>query len=259
MRKTTTPNERLAAQSAITKPVSWRQFYSERRFAILLGILVTLLIIPGRVYGANLSMIRFERMLSLIVFVAVLALCAERRHRVFALLTGLPSIVLSLGSEALPLESAGWVRWLGYSSVMLFLFGAAAVIVRALFRVETLALDGILGSVCGYLFLGLGWATLFSLIEMSRPGSFAWNTTLPVRSDVPDSPLPELTYFSFVTLTTVGYGDVSPTGRLTRTLSWMEAITGQFYLAVVVAGVVTLLLARSRRPARSTDHSADPP
>ncbi|MBN1852246.1 MAG: two pore domain potassium channel family protein [Pirellulales bacterium] len=47
-----------------------------------------------------------------------------------------------------------------------------------------------------------------------------------------------LNYFSFITLATVGYGDITPTTPLTRTLAWIEAITGQFYLAVIVAGLV---------------------
>jgi voltage-gated potassium channel Kch len=47
-----------------------------------------------------------------------------------------------------------------------------------------------------------------------------------------------LSYFSFITLATVGYGDVTPATPLTRTLAWLEAITGQFYLAVLVAGLV---------------------
>ena len=47
-----------------------------------------------------------------------------------------------------------------------------------------------------------------------------------------------LSYYSFITLATVGYGDVTPTTPLARTLAWIEAITGQFYLAVLVAGLV---------------------
>jgi DNA-binding transcriptional LysR family regulator len=61
-------------------------------------------------------------------------------------------------------------------------------------------------------------------------------------------PLPHvLTYFSFVTLATVGYGDISPVSPATRTLACMEAITGQFYLAVIVAGLVSVLVAKSKR------------
>ena len=56
-----------------------------------------------------------------------------------------------------------------------------------------------------------------------------------------------LTYYSFVTLTTVGYGDISPVSPAARTLAWMEAVTGQFYLAVIVAGLVSLLAAKDKR------------
>ena len=56
-----------------------------------------------------------------------------------------------------------------------------------------------------------------------------------------------LTYFSFVTLTTVGYGDISPVSPAARTLAWVEAVTGQFYLAVIVAGLVSVLVAKGKR------------
>jgi hypothetical protein len=54
-----------------------------------------------------------------------------------------------------------------------------------------------------------------------------------------------LSYFSFVTLATVGYGDVTPTTPLARTLAWVEAITGQFYLAILVAGLVGFKVAQA--------------
>jgi len=51
------------------------------------------------------------------------------------------------------------------------------------------------------------------------------------------------TYYSFITLTTVGYGDVTPVSAPARTFAWLEALTGQFYIAVLVAGLVGALLA----------------
>jgi hypothetical protein len=101
--------------------------------------------------------------------------------------------------------------------------------------------------VCGYLFLGLAWAVLYVLIEEFRPGSFEISPKLVTGGEVV-RPLPNvLTYFSFVTLTTVGYGDISPVSPATRTLAWMEAVTGQFYLAVIVAGLVSVLVAKGKR------------
>ena len=59
-----------------------------------------------------------------------------------------------------------------------------------------------------------------------------------------------LTYYSFVTLTTVGYGDVTPVSPMTRTFAWIEAITGQFYLAIIVAGLVSVLASKHGQPSR---------
>jgi uncharacterized membrane protein len=127
---------------------------------------------------------------------------------------------------------------------VLFLFGAAALIVRSLFAARPLTFDSVLGAACGYLFLGLGWVVLYALVEGFRPGSFEVNPRL-VTGGEPGRPLPHvLTYFSFITLTTVGYGDVTPVSPATRTLAWVEALTGQFFLAVIVAGLVSVLVAK---------------
>jgi hypothetical protein len=172
----------------------------------------------------------------------------ERLHqRLFALLLGIPTVLLSVGGHALPGEASPPVLLAGHLCEVLFLLGASVLIVRALFGARTLTFDSILGAVCGYLFLGLAWAVVYALIEGFRPGSFEISRKL-VTGGEPARPLPHvLTYFSFVTLTTVGYGDISPVSPATRTLAWMEAVTGQFYLAVIVAGLVSVLVAKGKR------------
>jgi hypothetical protein len=152
-----------------------------------------------------------------------------------------------VGGHALPGEASAPVLLVGHLCEVLFLFGASVLIVKSLFGVPTLKFDSILGAVCGYLFVGLGWAVLYALIEGFRPGSFEISPKLVTGGEVA-RPLPHvLTYFSFVTLTTVGYGDISPVSPATRTLAWMEAVTGQFYLAVIVAGLVSVLAAKGKR------------
>jgi hypothetical protein len=156
-------------------------------------------------------------------------------------------VLLSLGGHALPQEASAPVLLVGHLCEVLFLFAASVLIVKSLFSGRTLTFDSILGAVCGYLFLGLGWAVLYALIEGFRPGSFAISPKLVTGGEAA-RPLPHvLTYYSFVTLTTVGYGDISPVSPATRTLSWMEAVTGQFYLAVIVAGLVSVLAAKGKR------------
>jgi hypothetical protein len=135
----------------------------------------------------------------------------------------------------------------GHIGGIIFLFGSAALIVKSLFDRDEIRSDRILGAICGYLLLGVGWAVLFALIESRKPGSFemvsGFGGRLQSTGIMPDV----FTYYSFVTLTTLGYGDILPVSPLARTLSWMEATSGQFYLAVVVAGIVSLLVQSPNR------------
>jgi hypothetical protein len=202
---------------------------------------------PPILLGFGLSAAWFDGLMALLMVAAILSLCFERHQRLFALLLGILTILLSLGGQALPGEASAPVLLAGHLCGVLFLFGASVLIVRSLFGACTRTFDSVLGAVCGYLFLGLGWAVLYVLIEGFRPGSFEISPKLVMGSE-PARPLPRvLTYYSFVTLTTVGYGDISPVSPGTRTLAWIEAITGQFYLAVIVAGLVSVLAPKDKR------------
>ena len=97
-------------------------------------------------------------------------------------------------------------------------------------------IDGnkILGAICLYLLLGLIWAVLYTLLQLELPGSFQamqqnkqWFMLFP-----------DFVYFSFVTMTTLGFGDISPLLPVSRFLVYLEAIVGQFYLAILVASLV---------------------
>jgi Ion channel len=233
-------------ESQKTPEGDWRRAYGERRFGVLLVILVALLAGPPVLLGFGLSAASFDGLMALLLVAAILSLCFERHQRLFALVLGVPTVLLSVGGHALPGEASALVLLAGHLCEVLFLFGAAVLIVKSLFSARTLTFDSILGAACGYLFLGLAWAVLYSMIEGFRPGAFEISPKLVTGGEVA-RPLPHvLTYYSFVTLTTVGYGDISPVSPAARTLAWMEAITGQFYLAVIVAGLVSVLGAKGK-------------
>jgi hypothetical protein len=225
----------------------WRQLYRERRFGILLVILVVLLAGPPVLLGFGLSAGWFDGLMSLLMLAAIFSLCFERHQRLFALGLGIPSILFSLGGHALSGEVSVWVLFFGQLCEVLFLFGAAGLIVKSLFGSRSLTFDSIFGAVCGYLFLGLGWAVCYAMIESFQPGSFQISRSLIAGGETSHPLLHLLTYYSFVTLTTVGYGDISPISPTTRTFAWIEAITGQFYLAVIVAGLVSMLVTKITR------------
>ena len=186
--------------------------------------------------------------MSLLMLAAIVSLCFEPQQRIFALVVGIPAIVFSLGSHLVADGFADWLIFVGNLCEVLFLFGSAILIVKSLFSSRALSVDSILGALCGYLFLGVGWAVIYSMIELLRPGSFAVSPSLAIIEQGVSPTSHILTYYSFVTLTTVGYGDVVPSVPATRTCAWLEAITGQFYLAVIVAGLVSMLAPRNMEP-----------
>jgi len=96
----------------------------------------------------------------------------------------------------------------------------------------------ILGAVSGYLLLGLTWATIYGLVEAVYPGAFVRNVASGDRRD--------WIYYSFVTLTTTGYGDITPVHPVARTLAILEALVGQLYPAILIARLVSQDIMRSR-------------
>ncbi|MCX6971173.1 MAG: potassium channel family protein [Verrucomicrobia bacterium] len=93
----------------------------------------------------------------------------------------------------------------------------------------------------GFLMIGLLWATGFTLLGQIDPKAFAF--TLPGQTMDGF----EAFYFSFVTLSTIGYGDITPISRVAKMLSVMEAITGMFYVAVLVARLVSIYSTPSKK------------
>jgi Ion channel len=93
--------------------------------------------------------------------------------------------------------------------------------------------DRVFGAVVLYLLLGILWAVAYQLVARLSPGAFAGHTDA-------GGELAEWAYFSFVTLTTVGYGDITPVALGARSLAILEALVGQLYPAVIIARLVSL-------------------
>jgi len=85
-----------------------------------------------------------------------------------------------------------------------------------------------------YLLLGLLWAVWYDSIEVLQPGSFG------VSAQKGEASLPQLAYFSFTTLTTLGFGDIVPLRSLARSLVMLEALVGQLFPVILIARLVTL-------------------
>lgn len=106
---------------------------------------------------------------------------------------------------------------------------------------DEISLNRIIGAICIYLMLGVIWSIGYSVLNIVEPGSFKGLTELADPAWNSD-----WIYYSFVTITTLGYGDITPLTQSARTLSFAEAIVGQFYIAVLVAGLVSAYISARR-------------
>jgi len=113
------------------------------------------------------------------------------------------------------------------------------IILSHIIRVKNVTADVIFGAIVVYLLMALMWSFMYSVVEDLHPGSFI----------IPEGPIKDsrflFTYFSFVTLATLGYGDITPLTAPACSLSILEAIIGQIYLVVVVAWLVGMFVSKS--------------
>lgn len=120
------------------------------------------------------------------------------------------------------------------------LFGLlVAMILTDVVRANVVTMDTVFGASTVYLALGLFWAMLYALLELF------WRDSFQVPAGKPH--LQDFAYYSYVTLTTLGYGDIVPLSRPARGLAVMEALVGQLYLAVTIARLVSLQTAHEMR------------
>jgi len=187
-------------------------------------------IIPRRWYPA-------EAFFVLLLIAGVTAVSRRRWHGIVMTGVVIVALLADLARLLAPntilasLSDAGRLAVLG-----LFSF----VVLARVFRSGPVTRDRILGAVAAYLLFGLTWAGAYHLLTIYIPDAFA-GAVPPVGESWSD-----WTYFSFVTLTTVGYGDITPVALPARSLAMLEALTGQLYPAILLARLVSLeLLSRS--------------
>lgn len=178
----------------------------------------------------------------------LLAFRLSRARRVWVIL----SAAFMLASTLVAIVAAVIPGAEGFGQVILTLVGsllmlAPLVILRRIAATTYISGEVILGAVCVYLLYGMSFAYLFSLTNVFLPGGFF------VQSPA-SRPTSDFLFFSYTTLTTVGYGNLVPAGALGQALAMVEALLGQIYLVVIVARAVSLW--GQDRPANTPTHHA---
>jgi hypothetical protein len=171
---------------------------------------------------------------SLVLLAGVLAVADRKRVLVIALVLAAPAV------------GGRWINHFRPDLVppAVFLVGGLVLIIfvvshllRFILRAPSVTTEVLCASISAYLMLGLMWTMAYWLVDQLTPGgAFSFNTSAGPRSMNGFNGF----YFSFITLSTVGYGDITPVSRIARWLAAMEAMTGLLYVAVLIARLVSL-------------------
>jgi hypothetical protein len=136
------------------------------------------------------------------------------------------------------MPEAGLAPWEGLASAIPVGI-LVLLILRRVFQEGPITRQRIEGAIAVYLLVAVLWAELYQLLEGLKPGSFQ----LPSASGDLSDRFSPLLYFSFITLTTLGYGDIVPVDPAARSLAMVEALIGQLYPAILIARLVSLQIA----------------
>lgn len=221
-------------------PFNLPKFFHDRKFFFLfIFLLMPYLLHPiseAEFWGVSL----LDISLSLFLFMGVFAVSGRRRIATTALVLLLASQILTWTTHAL---SNHVLILVGIALNALFLIYTAVLILIHVLKSRSVTSQTIFAALCVYLMIGLIWAFIYSFLEDLNPGSFKINYTLfPEESYGLHlfSKLYYFMYFSFTTLSTLGFGDIVPASSWSRVAASMEAIVGQLYLVVLVSSLVGL-------------------
>jgi voltage-gated potassium channel Kch len=175
------------------------------------------------------------------------ALSEQRRSFIIAIVL---SIISVIATSLLLAYGEHWAVLLSHSSAIILISFFSVTILGYVLGSGRVTADKIFAAICVYLLLGYGWTFIYAVLDELQPGSFS-NLSIPGKDFA--GRVMQLRYFSYMTLTTVGYGDVVPASPLARTLATLEAIMGQIYLAVLIARLVGLHIVHGLESQRRDD------
>jgi hypothetical protein len=206
-------------------------------FIIILGLFLAPFLdsMPVRILASLLF--------SLLMVAGVWDISQHPLSRFFAGAVACAAIVLRWMEHIAP--SPAIMIWSSLVSLIFMVILTVVILSKVFSDTGTVTMQRVLGAIAAYLLLGLTWSVLYGLLVQLLPGAFSHTVTGAIFSADDRA---SITYFSFVTLTTVGYGDITPTHEITRMFAIMEALTGQLYPATLLARLVSLEVSHRSGP-----------
>jgi hypothetical protein len=213
---------------------------SERGLSAMLVFMALAVFVGGPLLATGtVGAFLFDALFSLLLVSGVVTVA--RRPLLTAAVSVLTAATIVLRWTSLESPQSAARLWAGALSIILLLVLAVLVLLQV-FKEGPVTSHRIQGAIVVYLLIGLAWAAAYELVHHVLPGSF--NLPPSVSALGPEH---GLLYFSFVTLTTLGYGDIAPHHPVARSLAVAEALTGQLYLTILIARLVSMQLESRRR------------
>lgn len=209
------------------------------KYAILLAAIVVVTLVESFSHRLVLGPFVSDLAISTTELLVILIVFDRRVHRLVALIAFATSVAANWAHYVLPLNYLEVPLRLIYHGAVLVLLGFAAIIIlRNIFAQRVVRSDDVVGAVCGYLIAAAAWSNLFMLTEVFVPGSFSVGQGFGAQLDSWHGRIAVMNYVSLGSLTGVGSGEVVPVHPPATVLTTLEAVFGQFYIAVVVAQLV---------------------
>ena len=228
-----------------------RNYLRPRRHSALLIVIATAFLVRPLLGESRSAQIIFSIAMVLLMLTALyttqvdelvgereLLLIQRRRRRIMAWILAVPAIAERLYAIAFP----GHRVFVATSLCWLLFFGFVTwILLRSVLKHKEVTSETIAMSMSVYLLLAVTWGMLYLLIFAFQPNAFSLGSAPPSTPDVPpdrQNVIPIFVYFSLTTLSTIGFGDILPVSLQARYAAVAEGITGQFYLAILVARLV---------------------
>ena len=212
--------------------------FSENRFFFLLVLILSTIVLTPFLDHFIETRILMDIFLTTIFFAIIFAIRSKRSHVIVAAILVLPLIVSTWSIYFVEFTQMSLLtRIFG----VLF-FGYAVIIILQMIAGSTdITRETIFAAVVAYLLIALMWAFAYMILELLIPGSFS-QPGESIRLETM-----RFEYFSFITITTLGYGDIAPLTNRASALALLEALVGQIYLVVLVAWLVGMYVSRKSK------------
>jgi hypothetical protein len=219
------------------------------RFSFLLASIVVTLLAASVVRGLELGKEHNQYIINisfvLLLAASVFITCKKKKSIILSFCLAIPAVLC----DNIILFHYSDVVAIGYHVfTVLFLGYIIFNILKYIFTRSQISFNTISASLCAYLLLAVVWALVYSLIEIVSPGSFNFSFSVEADSILMNyggEQMDIALYYSLVTMTTLGYGDITPATATTRMFAAIEAFIGQLYLVVLVARLVGMQIVHS--------------